>query len=186
MAAVTAVTERCRCAVAAARFNDAEQVRSDELLARDAVPTTCLKAQGPLWAHLGQSQWCSLDSWSASSTVTFTRGPLSVCASGGPVNECVERRLRVRQPRASSTKCFPDLGTTYTWHAGSLTHTCARTASGAAARHALPGPYQPHAHATRRRLSASPHAPMAAGDDACSRSVARGRLLHLPAPAGDQ
>ena len=43
---------------------------------RDAADTTCLSAQDPQRVHLGQSQWCSLDSWSASSTVTFTRGPV--------------------------------------------------------------------------------------------------------------
>ena len=40
--------------------------------------TTCLKAQDPLWVHPGRSRWCSLDSWSASLTVSFTRGPLLV------------------------------------------------------------------------------------------------------------
>ena len=65
---------------------------------RDAAGTTCLSGQDPLWVHLGQTEWCSLDSWSASSTVTFTRGPLSVCIRA--VMTCDERRQK--SPAAES------------------------------------------------------------------------------------
>ena len=99
-AAVTAVTERCRCGCG--RVSTTPN-RCDRMnYSRDAANTTYLSAQDPLWVHLGQSGWCSLDSWSASSTVTFTRrAPFGVHPA---CHECVERRRK--SPAAESPEAL--------------------------------------------------------------------------------
>ena len=75
--AVTAVTERCRCGLGP-RFRDAEQVRSDELLARRCWHHVFERSESTV-GTLRSVTVVLTRQLECTPTVTFTRGPLSVC-----------------------------------------------------------------------------------------------------------
>ena len=167
LVAVLAVTQLCRCSWGRVPRTPNRSVRMD--YSEDVADTTSLSAQDPLWVHLGQSRWWSLDCWSASCTVSSPAGrsfaAASVCRDG--VLRDVER---VRQPRASSKLMFPG-------HRNYLFITCMLYNTHESAHDELlgrpprsPGPRtSTHADATRRRISATPVCrgrQLLAGDDA--------------------
>ena len=109
--AVTAVTERCRCGLGP-RFRDAEQVRSDELHARRCWHHVFERSESTV-GTLRSVTVVLTRQLECTPTVTFTRGPLSVCIRA--VNECVERR---RKTPAAESMTYKNAS----WTSGLLVH----------------------------------------------------------------